>query len=124
MTYQRTLYFGGTDAMSGYVENIVRAAEDGDVSVFIFHGDVARDVTAGEVLPVALVTGGIAPYRAKHAGEGALQGETSADVGRNGLAVFIEDIGFSAGNGYAHFAGTQGADSGKPEIQSRIVTQW
>ena len=69
MRDQRAFDFGGADAVSGYVEDIIGAAQDGDVSVFVFHGDVAGDVAARAVLPVPLVAGGIAPHRALLGGE-------------------------------------------------------
>src|SRR5579859_6229602 len=68
MRDQRALDFGGADAVSGDVEYVVGAAKDGDVAVFIFHGDVAGDVVAGEKLPITLVTGSVAPDCAQHAG--------------------------------------------------------
>ena len=72
MTYQRAFDFGGADAVSGNVEDVVGAAENGDVSILIFPGDVAGDVASGKEQPVALVTGRIAPDGTKHAGERAL----------------------------------------------------
>ncbi len=106
MRDQRALDFGGADAVSGNVEDVVGAAEDGDVSVFVFHGNVAGDVAAGEKFPVALISRGVAPYGAQHTRERALEHETSTNSGRGGLAVFIENVGFGAGDSDSHFAGT------------------
>jgi hypothetical protein len=36
------------------LRTVIGAAEDGDVAVFVLHGDIAGDVTAGIELPVAL----------------------------------------------------------------------
>src|ERR1700687_3523877 len=83
MRDERALDFRGSDAVSGDIQYVVGAAEDGDVSVFIFHGDVAGDVAAGEELPVAFISSGVAPDGAQHAGEGTRQHETSANSGRN-----------------------------------------
>src|SRR5579872_1371876 len=92
--------------MSSDVEDIVRTAKDGDVSVFIFHSNVASDVTAREILPVTLVAGGITPDGAQHTWERALEDEATANVRRNGFTIFVNHVGLCTGNGDADFAGT------------------
>ena len=44
MRYQGRLNFGGSDAMTCYVEHIIGAAKDGDVSMFVLKGEVSGDV--------------------------------------------------------------------------------
>src|SRR5690349_7258305 len=105
MTYQCAFDFSGADAVSGYVEDIIGAAEDGDVSIFVFHGNIAGDVASGNVLPVALVAGGITPHCAEHARKRTLQHEPSADVWWNGFAVFIDDVGFCSRHSDSDLAG-------------------
>src|SRR5579862_7272141 len=121
MRYQSALDFGGADAVPRNVQHVVGAAEYGDVSVLVFHGDIAGNVEAGEKLPVALVAGGIAPDGAQHAGEGALEDEPSAHAGRGRLAFFIEDICLGSRNGHANFSwahrhGWRSAEGGAPEF--------
>ncbi len=52
--------FRGSDAVSGDIQYVGGAAEDCDVSVFVFHGDVASDIAAGEKLPVSLISSRVA----------------------------------------------------------------
>src|SRR5579862_6095013 len=118
---QRTLDFGGANAVSGNVEDVVGTAENGDVSIFVFHGDVAGNVASREKLPVALVACGVAPDRAQHARERPLEDEASADVWRNRVSVLVDDIGFGAGNRDAdlprtHRHGGRSAECGSTEF--------
>src|SRR5215469_2162779 len=121
MRDEGALDFSGANAMAGHIEDVVGAAQHGDVTVFIFDRDISRHITAGNLLPVALVAGGIAPDRAQHVGEGAFEDEPPADSRRVWMALVVDDIGFAAGNGDPGFARAHGhggrvADGGAAEF--------
>src|ERR1700688_2441100 len=106
MRYQSAFNLGSSDAVSGNIEHVIVAAEHSDVSVFIFHGDIAGHVTPRNDLPVALVAGGVAPYGAQHVGKWPLQYEPAANIRRRRVPVFVEHIGLGSGHGDADFSRT------------------
>ena len=118
MRHQRAFYFRGADAVSGDVKNVVVAAEDGNVSVFIFHGHIAGYIASGNPLPITLVTGGVAPYCAQHVRERPLQHEPAAHAGGRGLAIFVEHIRFRAGHGDAALSRAHGHRGRRAESRS------
>src|SRR5579863_8183484 len=64
--HQRAFHLRRADAVSGHVKNIIVASDHGDVTIFVFYCDIARYITTGDHLPVALITRRIAPYRSQH----------------------------------------------------------
>src|SRR5262249_51775480 len=67
MTHERALDFHGSNAMSGYVHDVIDAAHDPQVTVFIPTGAVTGKVHAFDLAPVLLVVPlGIAVNRSQH----------------------------------------------------------
>ena len=79
MRHQSAFHLGRADAMSGHIEHVIVSAQHCDVSVFVFHGDIARHIATGNHLPVAFVARRIAPHGAQHVGERALEHQPSSD---------------------------------------------
>src|SRR5215471_4239825 len=84
--------------MAADVENVVHAAHDPEVAVFILARTVAGEVHAGNLRPVVLhVAVGIAIDGAQHTGPGPLDNKKSARAGRYRLAIHGHDLGNHAG---------------------------
>src|SRR5262249_21782377 len=94
---ERALDLGGTDAMTGDVQDVVDAAHDPVVAVLVAPRAVAGEVAARDIaevlLPEALV---VAPPRAEHRGPGLLQPQHPAVPRGHGRAVLLYNVGDNA----------------------------
>src|SRR5262249_13062362 len=107
MTNQRALNIGGTNAMSGDIQHIVRAPDDGEVSIFIADGHVAGCVCVRNLTPVEGVAGGIAVNRAEHMGEGTSQHQQPTFVRRKFIALSVYNFSNYTGQWLSRFGGTR-----------------
>src|SRR5205809_608798 len=89
--------FGSADAVASHVEDVVNAADDPEIAVFVLAAAVAGEVATGNFGPVDLfVAFGIAPEAAQHAGPGFANDEFAALPFRDRIPLVIDDFGNNA----------------------------
>src|SRR4029434_8395699 len=94
---QRALDLHGSEAMAGYVDNVVHAPHNPEITVFVFARAVTGKINSFDLRPVlAFVALVVAPDGAEHGGPGLPDHEVSARVGRNTLAGPIHHVGNDA----------------------------
>ena len=80
------LDFHGAEAVAADVHDVVDAAEDPEVAVFVAARGVAGEVDAWDALPILLLVAlGIAPEGARHARPGPADDEEAFAIGSTGL---------------------------------------
>ena len=97
MADQRTLDFGGAEAVAGDVEHVIDAADDPEIAVLVPAGAVTGEIESGNFAPVSfLIPRAVAVNGAEHGGPGFANDEFAAHVGSDFLAVVIDDGGINA----------------------------
>ncbi len=88
----------GAETVAGNVDNVIDAAHDPDITVFIFSCAIAGEVHILELGPVGVfVSLVVAVYGAKHGRPGFFDHKVSTLVGLARRAVFADDIHHDAG---------------------------
>src|SRR4029079_17217890 len=91
IAHKRALDFRGADAMTGYVEDVIDAADNPKIPVFVLPATIAREVTALHFAPVnVLVSLRIAPDSAQHARPRFANDQFAAAVFRNDISLVID----------------------------------
>ena len=112
MRHQRGFDFERADALARGVDDVVGAALEPEVAVLVDVRGVAGEVVAGE-LEVLLVARGVVPDLAHHPGPAGLDAQQPERVGRERVALLVEDRRLDARDGAAHRAGT--------DVHARVV---
>src|SRR4051812_5102761 len=93
MADERALDFGGADAMAGDVEDVIDAADDPEISVFILPATVAGEIAPLHFGPIdLLVSLGIAPKTPQHAGPRFANDQLSARALRHGVSIVVNNF--------------------------------
>ena len=91
VTDQRAFYFRCAKSMAGDVENVIDAADDPKITVFIASCAVAREIIAFEFTPVLLaITLFVAVDRAQHRRPWATDDQLATDIRSYFMAFFID----------------------------------
>src|SRR5215470_10950724 len=91
MTYQRALDLRGAESVAGHVQNIVNAAYDPGITVFIATGAVAREIIVLEFAPVLLsIARIVAVDRAQHRRPRPANNQFAADVRSDFLPLCVD----------------------------------
>src|SRR5215471_19179453 len=107
MTNQRALNIGGADAMSGDIQHIVCASDDGEVPILIADGHIAGGVGVRNLAPVESVAGGIAIDCAEHVREGTSQHKQPAFIWRQLIPLRVDNLSDYARQRLSGFSGTR-----------------
>src|SRR4029077_11430315 len=92
MTYQRALDFRCAEPVTGHVQNIINAADDPKITVFIAARAVAREIIAFKFAPILLsVARIVAVDRAQHRRPWPANNQFAADIRADFLSLFIDD---------------------------------
>src|SRR5580658_3551695 len=109
VAYERAFDLHRAEAMAGDFDDVVDAAEYPDVTVFVALGGVAREIDAGNPVPVfARVALVVAVDGAKHRWPGLLNCQVARLAGRHRLVLHVDDFRADAGKrqrGGARFRG-------------------
>src|SRR6266567_9312101 len=91
VTDQRAFYFRCAKSMAGDVENVIDAADDPKITVFITSCAVAREIIAFEFTPVLLaITPPVAVDRAQHRRPWATDDQLATNIRSYFMAFFID----------------------------------
>src|SRR5207253_8808513 len=98
MIHQRAFHLVGRDAMTGNVHDVVHAAQQPEISVFIHFAAVAGEIHAWVAGPVLLLVAiWIAVNRAHHGRPGAFEHKVTTRAGSHGVAFGVDDFGDNSG---------------------------
>ena len=93
------LDLGGREPVARHVHDVVDAAEQPDVAVFVAAGAVAGEVLVAELLPVGLLEAlGVAPDAAEHRRPRLGDHEQAAALALDARAVVVDDVDRDAGD--------------------------
>src|SRR5262249_27376887 len=107
MTNQRALNIGGTNAMSGDIQHIICASDDGEKSILIPNGHRACGGGVRNLSPVECVAGGITIDCAEHVREGTSQHKQSAFIWRQLIPLRVYNLSDYARQRLSGFSGTR-----------------
>src|SRR5579871_4541325 len=113
VAHKRRFDFHGAEAMAGYVDYVVHAAKNPDVSVFIAGGGVASEIGAGEARPVIFFEAlGILVKRAQHGGPRLIQNKEALACALDRRAFVIDNLGGHTGQRTSRGTGLSGRSTG------------
>src|SRR5215471_4487311 len=107
MADERALNIGGTNAMSGDIQHIVCASDDGEVSILIADGHIAGGVGVRNLAPIESVADGIAIDCAEHVREGTSQHKQSSFIWRQLIPLRVYNLSDYARQRLPGFSGTR-----------------
>src|SRR5262245_13696442 len=91
MTHQRTLDFRCAESVTGHVQNIINAADDPGITVFIATRTVAREIIALKFAPVLLsVARIVAVDRPQHRRPRPANNQFAADIRSDVLSLCVD----------------------------------
>ena len=94
MADKSTLDLGGAEAVSGYVEDIVDAADDPKVAILVTAGTVTGEVSPLDLAPVLLAVAAlVSPNAAEHGWPGLADDEFATLTMGDFLAMIVNDCG-------------------------------
>src|SRR5690606_39129525 len=108
--HQRRLDLGAAQAVPGYAQHVVGAAQNPEVAVFVALGVVAGQIhaleLAGEI--AGLVPVFVAPYRTDHGRPGAPDDQQPAGTGRQLVTRLVDHCGVDTGQRQRAGTGLEG----------------